>query len=250
MLICITNSNSKLPAILELELKHLQGKGSGGVSVQVEAKVALGFLSRIGIENPVVFDIGANIGSYSDAILRVNPQAKIYAFEPSKFARKELEDRFSTAHQVTVVPLALSDSVSTKTLWSDYAGSPLASLTKRKLEHFKIDFEFSEQVQVSTLDSWRNLSLVTPDLIKMDVEGHELDVLNGGIETLALVSVVQFEFGGCNIDTRTFFQDFWYLFTQGGFSIYRISESGPILLPNYSEEDEYFSTTNYLAVRD
>ena len=83
----------------------------------------------------------------------------------------------------------------------------------------------------------------------MDVEGHELDVLKGGFKTLALAKVVQFEFGGCNIDTRTFFQDFWYLLTEAGFQIHRISEGGPIHISHYSEQEECFRTTNYLAVR-
>jgi hypothetical protein len=84
----------------------------------------------------------------------------------------------------------------------------------------------------------------------MDVEGHELDVLMGGLNTLTLAQVVQFEFGGCNIDTRTFFQDFWYLLTDAGFALYRISDSGPVRIPQYSELDECFRTTNYLAVRE
>jgi hypothetical protein len=140
--------------------------------------------------------------------------------------------------------------VFTGTLWSDVAGSSLSSLTKRNLNHFGIKFDYKEQVEVVTLDSWRETSLIVPDLIKMDVEGHELDVLKGGIKTLALAKVVQFEFGGCNIDTRTFFQDFWYLLTGAGFKIYRISHSRPVRIMYYSEDDENFTTTNYLAVRE
>ena len=48
---------------------------------------------------------------------------------------------------------------------------------------------------------------LNPDLIKIDVEGHELDVLDSGRETVSRVWVVQFEFGGYNIDTRTCFHD-------------------------------------------
>ena len=126
----------------------------------------------------------------------------------------------------------------------------MASLAKRRLEHFGIDFSQSESVEVVTLDSWASSTKVVPSLIKMDVEGHELDVLKGGFKTLALAQVVQFEFGGCNIDTRTFFQDFWYLLTEAGFQIHRISEGGPIRISHYSEQEECFRTTNYLAVRE
>ena len=60
--------------------------------------------------------------------------------------------------------------------------------------------------------------------------------------------VIQFEFGGSNIDTRTFFQDFWYFFKDRNFSIYRITPNGILPIREYTEHDEFFSTTNYIAV--
>jgi FkbM family methyltransferase len=245
----VAQIHPKLLVFIEVEIKQMQGKGSGTESLDVEARIALDFLDSLGVENPTVLDIGANIGKYSEAILAINPNARIFAFEPSKAARRNLEERFVGDSRVTVVPLALSNIESTETLWSDKAGSGLASLTKRKLDHFGIDFNVSEKVTVSALDSWAEVSQIVPNLIKMDVEGHELNVLKGGLRTVSLSQVIQFEFGGCNIDTRTFFQDFWYFFTEAGFEIYRVSKTKPIRILRYSEEEEYFSTTNYLAVK-
>ena len=179
----------------------------------------------------------------------IAPQATIFAFEPSSVARRSLENRFMGDSSVTIVPFALGSKNSKETLWSDTPGSALASLTKRRLEHFGTDFSQTESVEVITLDSWAGSTKVVPSLIKIDVEGHELDVLKGGFRTLALAQVIQFEFGGCNIDTRTFFQDFWYLLTEAGFQVHRVSENGPIRISQYSELDECFRTTNYLAVR-
>jgi hypothetical protein len=118
------------------------------------------------------------------------------------------------------------------------------------LEHFNISFDYSEQVNVTTLDAWTDTNKTNPDFIKMDVEGHEYEVLSGGMKVLESVKVIQFEFGGCNIDTRTYFQDFWYFFRKNGFSLYRVTPKGPLRVMKYSEEDEYFSTTNYIAVRE
>ena len=245
----IAKIHPKLPAILEIDLQNLQGKGSGATSIELEAKIALSFIARSGIQNPVVLDIGANVGAYSEAILRNAPQSNVYAFEPSSFVRSKLVERFNGNSSVTIVPLALGNRTATETLWSDSPESGLASLTKRRLDHFGIAFNQSESVELTTLDSWSNTANVFPDLIKMDVEGHELDVLLGGLKTLAMARVVQFEFGGCNIDTKTFFQDFWYLLTRHGFAIYRISARGPIHISRYSEVDECFRTTNFLGVR-
>ena len=246
----IAKIHPKLPAILEIDLQNLQGKGSGATSIELEAKIALSFIARSGIQNPVVLDIGANVGAYSEAILRNAPQSNVYAFEPSSFVRSKLVERFIGNSSVTIVPLALGNRIAIETLWSDSPESGLASLTKRRLDHFGIEFNQEESVELTTLDEWSNTAKVFPDLIKMDVEGHELDILLGGLKTLAMARVVQFEFGGCNIDTKTFFQDFWYLLTRHGFAIYRISARGPIRISRYSEVDECFRTTNFLGVRE
>ena len=183
----ITKCNPKFPYQLEIASQNIQGKGSGAFSTEVEAKIALDFITRSGIKKPVVLDIGANIGSYSEAIRKSAPQSKVFAFEPSSVARKKLQERFIGDSSVVVIPLALGITNSKETLWSDSPGSGLASLSKRRMEHFGIDFSQAESVDVVTLDSWINSMKVAPNLIKMDVEGHELDVLMGGLNTLTLV---------------------------------------------------------------
>lgn len=246
----VVKLNPALPAVIELDMKNLQGKGKGGESVSSEVAAALSFMNKYKIFEPVIFDVGANVGLYSKAILDQIPNSKIFAFEPSQASRNKLQNRFINDSRVTVIPLALGSESASRTLWSDEPGSGLASLTKRRLGHFEIDFNFAEKVEVTTLDNWVNSQKVNPDFIKMDVEGHEFDVLNGGKNILKSVRVIQFEFGGCNIDTRTYFQDFWYFFQSYGFSLYRITPKGPLQIVKYSEEDECFNTTNYLAARD
>ena len=250
LIILMAKVNAKLPAIIELDMKHLQGKGKGGETVSIEVKFALSMLSKFEIPYPVIFDVGANEGLYTRALLDQCPSAKVIAFEPSSTSLARLSDRFMGDSRVSICPLALGSKMESRTLYSDQAGSGLASLTKRRLEHFKIDFKYEEQIAVTTLDMWARSNSMQPQFIKIDVEGHELEVLQGGTDTLKSVKLIQFEFGGCNIDTRTYFQDFWYFFQDRGFNLYRISPSGPSRIEHYSEEDEYFSTTNYLAVRE
>ena len=60
---------------------------------------------------------------------------------------------------------------------------------------------------------------------------------------------MQFEFGGCNIDSWTHFQDFYYFFRDAGFRLYRLGPKGLDLIERYSELDEAFTTTNYFAQR-
>jgi FkbM family methyltransferase len=250
LIIAIAKVNSRLPAIIELDMKHMQGKGKGGESVSAEVEAAFGLLAKYEISNPIILDIGANEGLYTRAILNQFPNSKVFAFEPSLTSRARLVDRFGSDNRVSICPYALGSKVELRLLYSDQAGSGLASLTKRRLGHFNIDFEHEELIEVTTLDFWAHSKKLLPHFVKIDVEGHELEVLKGGADTLKSVKVIQFEFGGCNIDTRTYFQDFWYFFQDLGFKLYRITPSGPLRIERYSEEDEYISTTNYLAVRE
>lgn len=86
--------------------------------------------------------------------------------------------------------------------------------------------------------------------MKIDIEGLELAALRGFGAALDATSVLQFEFGGCNIDTRSYFRDFWTLFQRRGFTLYRITPFGLDRIARYRESDEFFSTTNYVARND
>ena len=68
---------------------------------------------------------------------------------------------------------------------------------------------------------------------------QELSVLEGCYNSIKYIKNIQFEFGGANIDSRTFFQDFWYFFQSKEFELFRITPFGLIEINNYSEQDEF-----------
>jgi FkbM family methyltransferase len=228
-----------------------QGKGSGAWTTYDEAKSIAHYVKKLGISEVVAIDAGANVGNWTASMLEEFPSATILAFEPSQAAYLEFKKRFEENKKVQIFNLALGNQNKTSKLYSDKSGSGLGSLTKRRLNHYNIEFSHDEDVQIETLDTWienQNLPKL-PNVLKMDVEGHELEILLGASNTIASIQLVQFEFGGCNIDTRTFFQDFWYFFQGLGFSMYRLSPNSPIPVEAYSERDECFRATNYLAIR-
>lgn len=225
-----------------------QGKGWGAGTIAQEVSACCSLLA----EKPrLLVDIGGNRGAYAQEFLKRFPDASVHIFEPSSYNVNILKPLFASVSGVNVVGAALSDKSGKLTLYADKPGSGLGSLSKRRLDHFGIDMNEEEEVPVIRFDEyWRQFSSVFPviDYVKIDVEGHELSVLEGFGEFLEHVKLVQFEFGGCNIDTRTFFQDFWYLFSGKDFSLYRITPRGAIFVPAYREADEFFATTNYIAI--
>jgi FkbM family methyltransferase len=232
---------------VETMASRAQGKGYGSSTIKQENKLLHQLLSS---PPRLAIDIGGNVGNYTAEIRRRDPSVEIHIFEPSSTNIQTLESRFSSDPRIKIVPCAVSDSRGAFTLYSDTPGSGGGSLTQRKLDHFGIYFNVKENVSTIRFeDYWvQQLGRRDLDLVKMDIEGHELAALKGFGQAIEATKVLQFEFGGCNIDTRTFFQDFWYFFKEHGFDLYRISPFGLDRISAYRESDEFFITTNYIAV--
>jgi FkbM family methyltransferase len=232
--------------VLELILARWQGKGWGAIGVDYEVKMA----SRLLFSEPkICIDVGGNVGNYSRALLNKFPACQIIIFEPSQKNVEILNGAFSANEKVSIEPVALSNASGFSTLFSDTNGSGLASLTKRNLHHIQISFEVTERVKTQRFeDFWvEKLNSSRIDFLKLDVEGHELRVLQGCGEALKNIKVIQFEFGGTQIDTKTFFKDFWELFSENNFELFRIGPLGITKLQNYDESDECFMLNTYLA---
>jgi FkbM family methyltransferase len=190
------------------------GKGFGAGSITEEVGCLLSFCPP----PQLAVDIGANIGNYTAELRRRNPQLEIHSFEPQVFNVSKLQERFANDRKIVIVPLGVSDSERAAILYSDQRGSGLASLVHRDLTHLNLSFDVKEEVDLIRFeDYWRSaLDSRHIDLVKLDIEGHELAALRGFGEALKHISVLQFEFGGCNIDTITFFKDFWTLLSGFG----------------------------------
>lgn len=223
----------------------LCGYGFGAVTIKSEVNAVNKFLK--GDINSIV-DCGGNKGLYVAEILRRNKNASLYVFEPSTLNYNHLIERFSNSSNVKIINKAVSDSVGEMSLYSDNDGSGLASLAKRNMDHFNLDYEEMEKVAVTTLDT--ELKGSAFDLLKLDIEGFELAALRGAKRVMEKTKVIQFEFGGANIDTRTYFQDFYYFFKDSGYTIWRITPLGLRKVINYSERMERFVTTNYIATNN
>lgn len=234
------------------ELEYLQGIGAG-VGVESSGEQVTTNLLRSVDGKKVIFDVGANVGDYTDMVDRQLERVNIHLFEPQQKLINQLEDKYSTDEKKCVNGFALSDESGQTTIHYDEQGSGLASMTKRRVDHFNIDFDQKEKIEIKTLDKYcEDEGISEINLLKIDVEGHELEVLNGAMDMISSgnIQYITFEFGGANIDTRTYFQDYYYFFDEYDYDIYRILPNSELYkIDSYSELDEKFRTTNYIAVR-
>lgn len=241
-----------------LEALSLRGQGiGGGTDVLGSGETAFleAFFRADSAQRPlVVLDVGANCGDYTAEVLAASAgrvDCRVVAFEPGKAAFEVLSQRFGDRDDVMLVKSAVSDREGKACLHYDRAGSGLSSLYERRLTHMSIALDHSEAVDTVDLDTWSEAHAITCiDLLKLDVEGAELSVLQGAGALLArgAVGAIQFEFGGCNIDSRTFARDLWYTLSPS-YRLYRVLRDGLWPIPEYEERLERFVTTNYVALR-
>ncbi|MCM0593364.1 MAG: FkbM family methyltransferase [Gloeotrichia echinulata DEX184] len=232
---------------IEAYLAFLLGKGSGSTSIEEEVEAAFRNIYR---QYPVVFDVGANVGLWSKKLLEFQPNAKLFQFEPSEACRIEVQNL--NLPNSTLIPCAVGKSEGTAYLYSSSNTDGSASLYQRKDGRFK-DYEYQQySVSMTTLDQViADYSIEFVDFLKMDIEGHEMEALLGASQALndGKIGAMSFEFGSGNINSRTFFIDFWELLKEKGFQLYRITPGGKLLeIQDYYEDLEYFrGVSNYIA---
>jgi FkbM family methyltransferase len=184
-----------------------------------------------GVPRPVVFDVGANKGDYSAAILAANMNAQVYAFEPHPGTFQRLSARMAP-HGARVVNAACGRAAGQMELY-DYvdSGSAHASLYKGVIEEIHGQHSRAHTVDVIDIDSFvTNHGIEHVDLLKIDTEGHELEVLRGAARTLneGKVAAIQFEFNEMNLISRTFLRDFFDILPN--FRFHRMVRDGLVPL--------------------
>ncbi len=135
------------------------------------------------------FDIGAHKAGYLYFMRQlVGDQGKVYAFEPQSILYRYIKKVKELFHwdNVTIEHLALSDNAATVKLYIpnnkvSKATSPGATIVEHKEDP---NIVATENVSTETLDAYCIRRDLKPAFLKMDVEGNELKVLKGGIETL------------------------------------------------------------------
>lgn len=203
-------------------------------------------------DEAVLFDIGANIGDYTRILMNHFSQAYIHCFEPASETFRTLFRNINN-DKVLLNNVGLSNEVSSATLYYDKEASGMASLYERQLDWIDwtdVSLSKSERVELITIDKYCLENMIDSiDFMKMDVEGNEYKVLLGAEKMLKekRIKAIQMEFGGCNVDSRTFFRDFWNLLNKD-FSFFRIVSDGLQPISKYKETLEIFTCTNYLLI--
>lgn len=152
---------------------------------------------ELDLREGVVVDIGANEGSFTNAVVTLAPQARVVAVEPAPEPLARLRERFAALPNVTIVGKAMASEVGTAAL--HITAHDHNSSLHRPREEMQTLYEDPGwgvvrdiAVETTSLDA-----LVAAEerisVIKLDVQGGELDVLHGADATLERTQAVLME---------------------------------------------------------
>jgi len=136
-------------------------------------------LKKRGLNVQMIFDVGAHKGEWSKMAKSIFPNSSIYMFEPQIEMSKNLERLIKKYSDVHLIQKGVGSKVDKLvfTIWDDFAGSSF--LPKQNDNLLKSGKQ--REIDVITLDGiLENSNIQIPDIVKLDIQGFELEALKGG----------------------------------------------------------------------
>ena len=163
-----------LPSRFQVPSKYWYGWLRG--SLEAEMK----FIELIVRRGDTVVDVGGNRGIYAYRIWKMG--ATVEVFEPNPICCQVLKAWAAGRRGVSIHPIALSSRAGAANLHIPIDGSGVEHDASASIEHSAFALTREQVVELKTLDSY-NFSDIS--MIKIDVEGHEFDVIEGAAGTIA-----------------------------------------------------------------
>ena len=144
------------------------------------------FRNLLDNSQPVVFDVGAYIGDTIEQFKFSFPESYIHAFEPFDESFSVLKNRFQKTDKLFFNNIAVENRISSNTnmyITQNKGSSSLLQPTKYANEFWEgnpLSTQKEVKVETTTIDSYcQKHNIETIDILKIDVQGSELKVLQG-----------------------------------------------------------------------
>jgi FkbM family methyltransferase len=208
-------------------------------------------------EGLVVFDVGANVGDWSVAMLdlcqdRSLADCRLYAFEPvsstfSAYSSRIAAHRLGRAVTSERTAMSAKEGSAKITVLRDNAGTNSLHIVPTG-QTGRV-----EEVTLTTVDSYcARHGIATIHLLKIDTEGHDMEVLRGAIGMISsgAVSVIQFEYSDMWVPARNFLKDVFDLVKGLPYYVGKPQADHVIVYSEWHPELERFFAGNYLLIHE
>jgi FkbM family methyltransferase len=132
-----------------------------------------------GLKVGTIFDLGAHKGAWTKMAKSIFPQASICMFEPQIEMKVHLENIVNTYSDVRLIQKGVGSKTENLvfTIWDDFAGSSFLPKPNDNL----LQSGKQRKIEIVTLDGiLENAEIQVPDIVKLDIQGFELEALKGG----------------------------------------------------------------------
>jgi FkbM family methyltransferase len=178
---------------LDIRIKLLTKDDSVSQNIFLESyeKETISFLKRIVLPGDIIYDIGANIGYYTLIFSKLaGPTGWIHSFEPSKreFFLLAENIKLNFLNNVYINQFAVSDfpGIIEMSVFDDPAYGAYNTIGLPTHQRVENQIFRKEAVRSITLDEYyAAYSVQKPSILKIDVEGAEMNVLKGGKKLLS-----------------------------------------------------------------
>ncbi len=205
-------------------------------------------------EDGIIFDVGANVGIMSLQFAKSIPRGNVYAFEPTHYAYKRLKKNISLNTSASNI-ITIQSFVSRQSMHDHQ----IKAYSSWKVDGKKTEATHpvhggtampADDVPATSLDDFCiNEKISRLDFIKIDTDGHEIDVLMGAEKCIGKFRPqIIFEVGLYIMKEHGIsFSDYWRFFTSLKYELFNSANKKRIDMSNYKRVIPAKGTIDILA---
>lgn len=228
--------------------EHLNRIESNGETDLVRALLQFGRQDKRAFR---AWDVGGNLGDYTQMITnearRVARDYSVDVFEPAPAAAAALRSRFAEDRSVRLHAIALSNRKGVMEF--ELQGATAGTNT---LEPTGDPNATTIEVEIDTAEARATAAAIDElDLLKIDAEGHDLEVIRGARKLLdeKRVRAVQFEYNFRWLYGKHLLKEAFEIASQTEYAIGIVQPGEVMFFENWQAENERFFEANYVLVR-
>lgn len=190
-----------------------------------------------------LIDVGANLGLYSELFNKDVKTKKTYLFEPLRSCFNKIPKKENYVLHNICIGASKGEVIFHEALGKETH----SSVVNREWLYKKPEYSINKKVvPINKLD---NLFKEKIEVLKIDVEGYELEVLKGAANLLRdnKIDFIQFEYGGAFEDNFIKLNDVITFLAKYKYSVYEIKDGKFSKIENYIDDYKWI---NFYAIRD